>query len=397
MAETIMREVPIGFADIGEKEKKYVNEALDAKRLSYGPFIQRFERELSSAHGAKWGVMCNSGTSALRVAVAAAKETCGWKDGDEVLVPAVTFVATSNVLLQQNLKPVFVDVDPLTYNIDPNDIERHIGQRTRGIMPVHLCGLPCDMEPIMEIKEKHDLFMIEDSCETMFAKYRGKSVGSFGEIGCFSTYVAHILSTGVGGMAITNDAKLAMMLRSLCNHGRDSIYISIDDDDNVGKERLREIMGKRFSFERLGYSFRATELEGAIACAQLERKDEIISKRRKNAAYLTKALADLQGNIQLPTVPDGREHSFMFYPIVAKGCSRDALTLFLEEAGVETRHLLPLINQPAYLKLFGNLDAKYPVAASLNKNAFYVGCHQNLQEADLRHISDVMHAFFGKK
>ncbi|MFH1095179.1 MAG: DegT/DnrJ/EryC1/StrS aminotransferase family protein [Candidatus Micrarchaeota archaeon] len=394
--KTPRHEVPIGFADIGELEKKYVNEALDNKRLSYGPFIQRFEREFAAAHGCKHGIMCNSGTSALRVAVAAAREKFDWKDGDEVLVPAVTFVATSNVLIQQNLKPVFVDVDALTYNIDPKEIGKRITARTRGIMPVHLAGLPCEMDPIMELKEDHELAMIEDSCETMFARYKGKPVGSFGEFGCFSTYVAHILVTGVGGLTLTSDPGLAVLLRSLCNHGRDGIYLSIDDDDAARGKKLDMIMKSRFSFERLGYSFRATELEGALACAQFERKDEILAKRKRNAAFLTSKLSDLKDVLQLPTVPSDREHSFMFYPLVLKDheYKRDELTLFLEEAGIETRYLLPLINQPIYRKLYGNLDSKYPVAANLNANAFYVGIHQHLGERDLRHVSDVLHEFF---
>jgi len=392
------REVPIGFADIGAKEGQYVMEALKNKRLSYGPFIQRFEREFAAAHASKYGVMCNSGTSALRVSVAAAREKFKWKDGDEVLVPAVTFVATSNVLIQQNLKPVFVDVDPLTYNMDPKDAARRITKRTRGIMPVHLCGLPCDMDPLMKLKADHKLVMIEDSCETMFAKYKGRPVGSFGEFSCFSTYVAHILVTGVGGLALTSDPELAVMLRSLCNHGRDGIYLSIDDDDNARGKELDMIMKKRFSFARLGYSFRATELEGALACAQFERKDEILAKRRKNAAFLSAGLSDLSDVLQLPHIPAGREHVFMFYPLVltSRRHRRDDLTLFLEEAGIETRYLLPLINQPIYRKMFGNLDSQYPVAANINANAFYVGCHQHLSEADLQHIIDATHAFFGK-
>jgi dTDP-4-amino-4,6-dideoxygalactose transaminase len=392
------RDVPIGFADIGELEQKYVLEVLKSKRLSYGPFSRRFESEFAAAHASKYAVMCNSGTSALRVSIAAAKEKFKWKDGDEVLVPAVTFVATSNVLLQQNLKPVFVDVDPLTYNLNPAEVEKHITKRTRGIMPVHLSGLPCDMEPLMELKHGHKLAMIEDSCETMFSKYKGKPVGSFGEFGCFSTYVAHILVTGVGGLALTSDPELAVMLRSLCNHGRDGIYLSIDDDDKAKGAELDMIMKKRFSFVRLGYSFRATELEAALACAQFERKDEILAKRKKNALFLSSALSDLQDVLQLPHIPAGSEHAFMFYPLLltSKAHKRDDLTLFLEEAGIETRYLLPLINQPIYRKLFGNLDAKYPVAADINANAFYVGCHQHLSQEDLQHISDVVHAFFGK-
>jgi len=392
------RSVPVGFADIGENERKYVMEALKNERLSYGPFTQRFEREFAAAHDSKHAIMCNSGTSALQVSVAAAKEKFGWKDGDEVLVPAVTFIATSNVLLHENLKPVFVDVDPLTYNMDPKEIAKHITPKTKGIMPVHLCGLPCDMGPIMKLKEEHGLTMIEDSCETMFAKYKGKPVGSFGEFGCFSTYVAHILVTGVGGLALTSDPELAVILRSLCNHGRDGSYLSIDDDDNVKGEKLKTIMKRRFSFVRLGHSFRATELEGALACGQFERKDEILARRKKNAEMLTAGLKDLSDVLQLPHIPPDREHAFMFYPLVLtdKSRKRDDLTLFMEEAGIETRPLLPLTNQPVYSKLFKDLEQKYPVAANLNKNAFYIGIHQRLGEADIQHVIDVLHLFFEK-
>jgi dTDP-4-amino-4,6-dideoxygalactose transaminase len=388
-------DVPIGFADIGEKEIQYVNEALRNKRLSYGPFIQRFEKEFAKAHHCRYALMSNSGTSALRVAIAALKEKFHWKDGDEVLIPAVTFVATSNVVLMQNLKPVFVDVEPDTYNLDPKQLEKHLTQRTRAIIPVHLSGLPCDMGPIMAFAQQHDLRVVEDSCETMFAQYKGKAVGSFGDIGCFSTYVAHILVTGVGGLNTTSDPTLAVMMRSLCNHGRDAIYISIDDDDNLQGAQLKTVMDKRFSFVRLGYSFRPTELEGALACAQFERQEQMRTRRVHNAQFLTAGLSELTDYLQLPSTPADRTHVFMFYPLVCKGAvDRDALTLFLEEHGIETRHLLPLINQPIYRKLFGNLDASYPIAARLNAKAFYIGCHAHLNDDDLKHVVAVMHAYF---
>ncbi len=390
-------EVPIGFADITEKEISYVTEALRNKRLSYGPFTQKFEKEFAKAHDSRYAIMSNSGTSALRVAIAALREKYKWKDGDEILIPAVTFVATSNVVIMQNLTPVFVDVEPDTYNLDPKQLEKHLTPRTRAIIPVHLSGLPCDMGPIMEFAKKHNLRVVEDSCETMFALYKGKSVGSFGDVGCFSTYVAHILVTGVGGLDTTSDPELAVLMRSLCNHGRDAIYISIDDDDKLSGAQLRTVMDKRFSFERLGYSFRPTELEGALACAQFERKEEMMARRAHNAQLLSAGLSDLADYLQLPTIPSDRTHSFMFYPLVCKGhVDRDQLTLFLEEHGIETRHLLPLINQPIYRKLFGNLDSKYPVAARLNAKAFYIGAHPHLTDADLRHVIAVMHAYFKK-
>lgn len=390
-------EVPVGFADLGEKECKYVNEVLKTKRISYGPFTQKFEKEFAKAHGCKHAIMSNSGTSALRVAIAALKEKYNYKDGDEVLVPAITFIATSNIVIMNNLTPIFVDVEPDTYNLDPKQLEKHLTSRTRAIIPVHLAGLPCNMGPIIEFAKKHKLQVIEDSCETMFATCDGKPVGSFGDIGCFSTYVAHILVSGVGGLCTTNSNELAIMMRSLCNHGRDSIYLSIDDDDNLKKEELKMVMDRRFKFVRLGYSFRVTEFEGALSLAQFERKEQILNARKENAKYLTGKLAGFKGKLQLPIIPKNRTHSFMFYPLVCKnGVDRDKLTLYLEEHGIETRQLLPLINQPIYVKLFGELESKYPVAANLNKNAFYVGIHQHLGKKELGYVAKTIENYFSK-
>src|SRR5688572_5167446 len=159
------------------------------------------------------------------------------------------------------------------------------------------------MDPILTIAARHGIKVIEDSCETTFARYKGRFVGGLGDIGCFSTYVAHYIVTGVGGFALTDDRDLAVRLRSLMNHGRDSIYISIDDDRGVGKRRLREIVARRFSFVSMGHSFRATELEAAIGLAQLSRRREIVRARQGNARRLTEGLRGLEEHIQLPTVP----------------------------------------------------------------------------------------------
>jgi len=180
------------------------------------------------------------------MAVACLKELHGWHDGDEIIVPAVTFVATANVVVDHNLKPVFVDVDPVTYNIDPARIEKKITRKTRAIMVVHLFGQPAEMDPILKIARKYKLKIIEDSAETMFVKYKGKPVGSFGDIACFSTYVAHPIITGVGGVVATSNPKYAAVLRSLANHGRDNIYISIDDDKGKKGKQLQQIIARRF-------------------------------------------------------------------------------------------------------------------------------------------------------
>lgn len=387
-------QIGVGGLTLSERAKSLVMEVLDSNRLTAGPKMERFEAEMAAAHDCRFGVMCNSGTSALQIALAALKEVHGWEDGDEVLVPAVTFIASSNVVLYNGLKPVFVDVEPDHYMLDPSRIEARITPRTRAIMPVHIGGSPCDMDPILELAARHDLRIVEDSCETMFARYRGRAVGSFGDVGCFSTYVAHVIVTGVGGLCLLNDPELAVILKSLMNHGRDSIYIRIDDDQRQEQD-IFEVADRRFSFVRLGHSFRCTEMEAALGLAEIEVRTRSIARRQEIAARLTSGLRDLAGDrLQLPAVREGCDHVFMFYPLVLLEGSRDRLVRHLEERGVETRYLLPLINQPIYRKLFGDLDRDYPVAARLNGSAFYVGCHPAITDDDVDYMIEAFHEFF---
>lgn len=387
----------VGSVVIDQRAKKYINQILQSERISYGPFLKRFEEKFSREHQAKFGIVVNSGTSALCLSVACLKETERWREGDEILVPAVTFIATSNVLIEQGLKPVFVDVDPRTYNIDSSKIEEKITRRTKAMMIVHLFGQPAEMSAIMALARKHKLKIIEDSCETMFTKYKGRSVGSFGDIACFSMYAAHLIVTGVGGIAVTNNKKYAEILRSLANHGRDGIYISIDDDKGENRKNLKEIISRRFRFIRLGYSFRLTEFEGALGCAQLKIADKIISSRRTNADYLINKLSRLNTHFQLPWHPKYCEHAFMLFPIVIKknvGFKKADVVNYLEKHGIETREMFPLISQPFYQKIFKIKKGSYPVADWINDNGFYIGCHQKMKKTELDYIVKIFFNFF---
>lgn len=389
----VQRKITLGTLNISDLGKKYVNDALDNNRLSRGKYTEEFENKFSRIHGCEFGVFCNSGTSALQIALATLKEVYGYEDGDEVIVPATTFIATSNIVLQNNMKPVFVDIDPETYNIDPDKIEEAITERTRCIIPVHLFGLPADMPRVAQIAIKHKLQVIEDSCETMFAGVRNQSVGSFGNLACFSTYVAHLIVGGVGGLVTTRDAKLAEICRSLMAHGRDSIYTNIDQDDSDDTTLRRQMIERRYSFERVGYSYRATELEAAIALSELERAQNNIDTRRANAKFLTDLLNDI-GVLQLPTIPYGFSHSFMMYPIVLLEGVRDDLLMYLEERGIETRYLFPLLGQPIYRKLFPGAEEKFPEADFLAKQGFFIGMHQGLTSDDILYVSDIIHQYF---
>ncbi|MDC3298639.1 DegT/DnrJ/EryC1/StrS family aminotransferase [bacterium] len=371
----------------GKLERKYVNEVLKSHRLSYGPWSQKFEKIFSKEHECDFAVLSNSGTSALHMALAAMKEKYGWSDGDEVIMPAVTFVASANIIFYNNLKPVFVDVDPQTYNIDPSLIESAVTDKTRAILAVHLFGMPADMDPIMALAKKYDLRVLEDSCECMFASYKGKRVGSFGDVGCFSTYIAHFLVTGVGGLATTNDPDLAVIMRSYMNHGRDSIYLNIDADKGLGERELEMVVAKRFSFVRFGHSMRITELEAAIGVAQFEGWEQNISSRKKIANFYSTKLRKFSSKIQLPLIPNDCDNNFMMFPIVLKHEKKDRLVNFLEKNNIETRDMVPLTNQPVYRKVYGeDLEDQYPVAKWLNESGFYIGSHPYLKAKETKYV-----------
>ena len=387
--------VTVGGFEVTPRATDYVNQALASNRLSYGPFSRKFETHFAALHNAQFAILCNSGTSALHMALACLKELGGWQDDDEVIVPAVTFVATSNMVLLNNLTPVFVDVDAKTYNIDPQKIEEKITPKTRAIMPVHLFGQPCEMDPIMKIARHHNLKVIEDSAETVLARYKGKPVGSWGDISAFSTYVAHLVVTGAGGLAVTNNPDYAVVLKSLLNHGRDSIYLNIDDRGTTSVEFL-EIVEARFRFVRFGHSFRATELEAALGLAQLEEIDGLMDRRKANAAFLLQGLKQFSPFLQLPSWPEYSEHAFMMFPLVIRdrAVAKKELIGFLEEKGIETRDMLPLLNQPIYKQRFGDIEQYYPVAQWINANGFYIGCHPYLHPEQLDYVIAQFEQFF---
>lgn len=412
-----MRKIEIGTLKISEKAKKYVNNVLNNNRLSYGYYSENFEKLFAKKHDCKFAIVTNSGTSALHVAIASLKIKYNWKNNDEIIVPATTFVATINTILHNNLKPVLIDVDPIYYEIDEKLIEEKITSKTKAIIPVHLFGLPCNMEKICSIAEKYNLRIIEDSCECMLATYNNKKVGSFGDVGCFSTYIAHLLTTGVGGICTTNDKDIAVIIRSLNNHGRDNIYITIDDDNNKNKSDLKEIVSRRFNFIYVGHSFRLTEMEWAIGLAQLENElEKSIEKRNRNAKLLNDLFIErkLISYINIPQIRKEATHSFMIYPITINEqlCKnkkisdqekllelkkiRNNLIDYLENNGIETRDLLPLINQPIYKNMDFIKKHDYKVANKLLNTGFYIGCHQNLTKKDLQYIVDKFEEFFIK-
>jgi len=389
-----MRNIGVGTFQTTPRMRELINQVLDSGRISYGPLSQEFERRFSEAHGCEYGILSNSGTSALQVALQAMKEIHHWRDGDEVIIPATTFVATANIVLHNRMTPIFVDVDSLTYNIGPALIERAITPKTRAIIPVHLLGQPADMSAIVDIAHRYNLKVIEDSCECMFVNHREKPVGSWGDIGCFSFYVAHLLITGVGGMCTTNNPFYAARIRSLVNHGMD--MAQLNPGENFAP---RPNPNRRFFFSSVGHSYRITELEAALGLAQLDTIRESIETRWRNALQLTEGIGRLVDRyagldpIQIPFEHFARPNAWMMYPIVLRrGLDKEPLMAWLNQRGIETRDLLPLINQPAYAR--GLFSEDYPVSQWLIESGFYCGCHAGLTLADMDAIVQSLKDYF---
>jgi len=377
-----MKKISMAHCEVMPVDYDRVDQVLSSAQLSPGPFCREFETRFARLYQAKHALFLNSGTDALRLSLIAMKEKFKWPDGSKVAVPALTFVASVNVILQANLEPYFVDVGMHDYNMNPDNLSRRLEDGTQNVvavMPVHLFGQQADMPAIARIAEKHKLRILEDSCETVGAG------PLWGDISCFSTYQAHIVATGIGGLAVTSDDELNEILRSLANHGRDPSYLPGYRTPEISGDLLK----RRFRFLRNGYSCRASEFEAAIGLGQLERLEQNLVQRRDVAAQLFKRL-DQYAGLKLPTPVYPRLHSYMMFPILLKQTSRavkEDLLLDLENAGIETRDMMPVTNQPVFEKYFK--DASFSVADEINRSGFYVPCHPGMTQADIDYIACV--------
>lgn len=364
-----------------------VDQVLESGRLSYGPLCRSFEREFAKAHGAEFGVLSNSGTSSLHVALQAMKELYGWADGDEVLVPAITFVATLNVVYHCRLTPVLVDVDPVYYAMNPELAKAAVTNRTRCILPVHPFGQGADMPALMDVAQWKGLKVLEDSCEAMGVKVGGRYVGSWGNVGCFSTYVAHIITGGIGGIGITDNPELAAKMRSLVNHGIELAELP------TGESYDPSFLARNFTFGSIGHSFRVTELEAALLLPQLDRLEEIVRARRGVAAAITAMLSPFRDRVQLPMVREFGQHAFMVYPLVLLNSEKHEFMKFLRGHQIECRDMLPLTTQPCY-----DFDPSlYPVANNINRRGLYIGSHQEVSWGDVNRLENAFQIWFGEE
>lgn len=346
--------IPIAKPLIGEEERQAVIAVLESGQLAQGEKVAEFEERFAAFCGVKHAIATSSGTTALHTALLAH----GIGPGDEVITTPFTFIASANSILFTGAKPIFVDIEEDSYNINPALIEERITPRTRAILPVHLYGNPCDMEAIMSIADKYGLIVIEDACQAHGASINGKKVGSFGT-GCFSFYPTKNITTGEGGMITTDDDEVAERARMIRQHG----------------------MRRRYYHEMLGYNFRMTDIQAAIGLAQLRKLPQWTAKRIENARYLTERLQ----NVVTPTVRDGYVHVFHQYTIRVKG-DRDAAMERLNAAGIGTGvyYPLPVHQQPVYRRL-GYQDS-LPVAEQVSREVISLPVHPALRLADLDKI-----------
>src|SRR5512143_1956902 len=350
--------IPISKPYIGEAEKQAVLEVLESGMLAQGPRTAKFEERFAQLCGVKHAIATTSGTTALYIALLAN----GIGEGDEVITTSFTFIASANSILFTGATPVFVDIDPATFNIDPEQVARSVTSPTKAIMPVHLYGYVCDMDALQAIADRHGLKIIEDACQAVGATYHGRPAGSFGT-GCFSLYATKNVMSGEGGMITTNDDALAEKCRMLRNHG----------------------MKRRYYHDMLGFNFRMTDLCAAIGLAQMDRLVDFTAKRRANAAFLNSKIE----SVITPTVKDGYGHVWHQYTIRVDGVrNRDAAAKRLNDAGVGTGIFYPVpANKQAHLVEMGYGNAALPVAEHAAQQVISLPVHPLLSPADLDTIA----------
>lgn len=394
--------LPFGTIAITPKSKELVNEALNSGRVSNGKYVRELEDRFAELNGTKEAVAVSSGTDADILALAVLHDF-GAKHGDEVIVPALSFVATGNAILHAGFKPVFVDIQRETLNINPELIEKAITDKTRAIMPVHLMGKPADMDAINAIAKKHNLYVIEDAAEAHGAIYKGKKVGTLGDLGAYSLYVAHIISTVEGGIIVTDNSEFAEVLRSLRAHGRacKCKVCVLNMGQGYCPKRMETGKDSRFTFERIGYSAKMNELEAAIGLGNLETYDEILNKRYKHLHLYTEKFAQFKPYLWTSVHEEKDEkigpHAFPFMVAEDAPFTRDELADFLEKNEIETRHLFSSMpTQCGGYEFLGYQLGDFPHAEYIGDHGLHIGVHQDLTEAHIDYFIETVKRFLNK-
>ena len=407
----------------GEELVNMIDASLDMW-LTAGRFNDEFEAEFAKKLGVRFAYTVNSGSSANLVAFSALKsprlKERALRNGDEVIAVAAGFPTTINPIIQNGCVPVFIDCEIGTYNIKIEDIEKAISSKTKAIFLAHTLGNMYDLDALLTLCKKYNLWLIEDSCDALGAKYKGKYAGTIGHIGTFSFYPAHHITMGEGGAVVTNDAVLSRIILSIRDWGRDCWCKPGTDDTchnrfKFKRGNLPEGYDHKYTYSHLGYNLKISDWQAACGLAQLKRLDEFVAQRTKNAKFLLTALADLQDVLILPSVPAGTEPSWFGFLISVKPSApftKQALVEYLEANGIGTRQLfagnilrqpmfvdnnIPLrINDSELLNSHNLTEADYsklPNTDFIMNNTFWVGVFPALGETELTRISETIHEF----
>lgn len=388
--------IPIMIPTYGEEE---INEVLDSLRstmVTMGKKVGKFEELWADYIGTKYALMVNSGSSANLLAHTVLTNP-GLKrrirPGDEIITPAVTWPTTAYPIVNVGAKPVFIDVELGTFDLDPEQLERAYSAKTVGVTFVHLLGNPCNMRRIMAFAKKHDLLLIEDACNAHGAEYEGKKCGSFGDMGTFSFFFSHIISTIEGGMVTTDSRELYELAKSIRGFGWVRGLASEEEH-----ARKYPFVDRRFLFANIGFNFRPTDLQGAFGIHQIKRLDGFIKIRRANAAFWLDGLRRFEKYLLLPTTTKGGEHVWHHFPVTVKPgapFSRKQIMDFLESKGVETRPISAgnMTEQPAFKLMHARKVGKLPNASLIMRNSFEWGNHHGIGEKERSFVVDCIGEF----
>jgi perosamine synthetase len=376
--------IPLSKPDVSQREEQLVIEALRSGRLSIGPMVERFEQLVAQRVGCQHAVAVNSGTSGLHLALLA----LGIGPGDEVITTPFSFVASANCILFVGAKPVFVDIDPRSLNMDPSALEAAIGPRTKAVLAVETFGNPAHMDTYARICARHEIPLIEDCCEALGVQHRGRRAGSFGRVGVFGFYPNKQITTGEGGMIVTDDARLADSCRSLRNQGRPVAQVG-------------HAAGSWLAHERLGYNFRLSEISAAVGVGQMERFDEIVARRREVATlYMQRLMGASQ--LVLPTVePETEQSWFVFVIRLVTGYTdveRDRIVQGLRNHDVGAAPYFPCIHlQPFYRERFGFKPGQFPIAESVSQRTIAIPFYGGLSRREVDLVAQTLEVMISRE
>lgn len=366
-------QIPLSSPDINDSDRSAVLDVLSSPTLSLGPKLPAFEEAVARQTNSQFAVAVNSGTSGLHLCVKAANIT----DGDEVITSPFSFVASANCILYERGKPVFVDIDPVSYNINPARIPGAVTRRTRAILPVHVFGRPCRMDKILPIAERNSLAVIEDSCEAIGAKIGERSAGAFGQTGVFAFYPNKQMTTGEGGAIVTNDEKIATLCRSWRNQGR-----------STGSAWLEH--------EVLGYNYRLSDINCALGLSQLSRLNEILARRAQVARWYGDALRGVPGIVTPKLDEPGVTVSWFVYVITLRpeftGLQRNHLLEQLKARGIGcNNYFTPIHLQPFYRQAFGYKRGDFPITESVAERTIALPFFTQMSESQVGYVRDSLH------